>query len=121
MPGGDRTAPMGMGPKTGRAAGRCGGFEMPGYANRLSGRGLWMGIGRGRGSRGGGFGGGGRGWRNRFYATGLPDRIRSGSNVTPYQTPDPETEKQMLTNQAETLRSDLDFINKRLGEIETGT
>lgn len=33
MPGGDGTGPMGMGPMTGRGAGYCAGFEVPGYAN----------------------------------------------------------------------------------------
>ena len=32
MPGGDRTGPMGQGPMTGRGAGYCAGFGMPGYA-----------------------------------------------------------------------------------------
>jgi hypothetical protein len=119
MPGGDRTGPMGRGPKTGRAAGRCAGSEMPEYANRLSGRGVGMGFGRGIGLRGGGFGGGGRGWRNMFCATGLPGWMRSGGHAAPSQKLDAETEKQLLANQAETLQSELDSINKRLGEIET--
>jgi len=79
MPAGDRTGPMGQGPMTGRAAGFCAGFGVPGYANRpgiggflsrfnpfgLFGRGAAAvaGFGRGRG-RGRGFGrGGGRGRR----------------------------------------------------------
>jgi hypothetical protein len=93
MPGGDRTGPMGLGPMTGRAAGYCAGFGMPGYANPapgrgfgmgfgrgrgLGGRGFGMGFGRGRGLGGCGFGGGGRGWRNMFYATGLPGWRRAG-------------------------------------------
>ncbi|HSQ76245.1 MAG TPA: DUF5320 domain-containing protein [Bacteroidota bacterium] len=121
MPGGDRTGPLGMGPRTGRAAGYCGGFGMAGYANSLPGRGFGMGFGRGRGARGGGFGGGGRGWRNMFYATGLPGWMRQGNFADPYQKPDPELEKQMLKNQAQTLQSELDSIKKRLGEIDTGT
>ncbi|MCF7709262.1 MAG: DUF5320 domain-containing protein, partial [Verrucomicrobia bacterium] len=31
MPGGDRTGPMGAGPRSGRAAGYCAGFGAPGY------------------------------------------------------------------------------------------
>ena len=92
MPGGDGTGPMGMGPMTGRAAGYCAGYGMPGYANPITGR--WAGpYGYGWGVRapywGGGFGygrgfgfgrgrGGGRGWRHRFYATGLPGWARAG-------------------------------------------
>lgn len=67
MPGGDGTGPMGQGPRTGRAAGYCAGYDMPGYANPLPRRG-YGGRGSGHGGR---MGGGGRGWRNWFYATGL--------------------------------------------------
>lgn len=35
MPGGDRTGPMGMGPMTGRAAGYCAGYPVPGYTNPI--------------------------------------------------------------------------------------
>ena len=44
MPRGDCTGPMGMGPMTGRAAGFCAGFGMPGYANHIQGRGFWHGL-----------------------------------------------------------------------------
>ena len=54
MPGGDRTGPMGAGAMTGRGAGFCAGFGLPGYANPV-GRG-GAGWGRGRGFRGRGFG-----------------------------------------------------------------
>jgi hypothetical protein len=54
-----------------------------------------------------------------FYATGLPGWMRFGRYAAP--KPDPEMEKQALKNQAEVLQSELDFIKKRLGEIESGT
>ena len=118
MPGGDRTGPLGMGPMSGRAAGYCAGFGMPGYMNPIPGRRLWMGFGRG---------GGGRGWRNRFYATGLPGWISSGWYSAPYpwysapdQKPTPDLEKQALKNQADFLQSELEQIKKRLSELETG-
>jgi len=117
MPGGDRTGPMGMGPMTGRAAGYCAGYGMPGYANPIPGRGF--GMGRGRGFRGRGFGGGGRGWRHWFYATGLPGWMRLGEYAAPYQRPDPQTEMQALKNQAEALESELDSIRKRIDELES--
>lgn len=132
MPRGDGTGPMGMGSMTGRAAGFCTGFGMPGYANPAPGRGLGMRF--GGGGRGFGGGGGGRGWRHMFYATGLPGWMRFGGYAepyggyaapygysTPYKEPDPEIEKQALKNQADALQSEMDFIKKRLGEIETGT
>jgi hypothetical protein len=34
MPGGDRTGPNGLGPMTGRRAGYCAGYPVPGYMNR---------------------------------------------------------------------------------------
>ena len=122
MPGGDRTGPMGMGAMTGRGTGFCAGFGMPGYVNQAPGRGFGMGFGRDRG-----FGGVGRGWRHMFYATGLPGWMRFGGYATPYgyptpyKEPDPDMEKQALKNQAAALQSEMDFIKKRLGEIETGT
>jgi len=88
MPLGDGTGPAGMGPMTGRAAGYCAGYPVPGYMNPYGGRpGLGYGVGypaalppaayspymtypyyprRGFGMRGGYFGygrGRGRGWR----------------------------------------------------------
>ena len=38
MPLGNGTGPMGMGPMTGRAAGYCAGYGMPGYMNPYGGR-----------------------------------------------------------------------------------
>ena len=99
---------------TGRGAGFCAGFGMPGYANSVPGRGFGMGLGRGRGF------GGGRGWRHWFYASGLPGWLRLGGYATPdmYQKPDPAAEKQALKSQAAALQSELDLIKSRLGEIE---
>jgi hypothetical protein len=38
MPAGDGTGPLGWGPMTGRAAGYCAGFPVPGFMNPLPGR-----------------------------------------------------------------------------------
>ena len=55
MPKGDKTGPQGLGSKTGRAAGYCAGYSVPGYMNPM--RGCGRGFGRGFGGRrGGGFG-----------------------------------------------------------------
>jgi len=121
VPRGDRTGPMGMGARSGRGAGYRAALGMPGYANSAPARGLGMGFGRGGGALGRGFGVGGRGWRNMFYATGLPGWMRFGASAAPYLKPDPEMEKQALKNQAEALQSELDLIKKRLGEIEPET
>lgn len=125
MPGGDRTGPMGMGPMTGRAAGYCAGYAVPGYANAVPGRGYGMGFGRGRGRGGGAWGrGGGRGWRNRFYATGLPGWARGDAAFGPYgyaappAAPDPAAEKQMLQGHIEALKAELESVQQRLSELE---
>ncbi len=117
MPGGDRTGPMGLGPMTGRAAGYCAGYNMPGYMNPVFGRG------------GGWFGrGGGRGWRHRYYATGLPGWARAQyaypqfapfpGAVTP---PDPQEEVEYLREQSTILKQQLEDINRRIEEIQKKT
>jgi hypothetical protein len=127
MPRGNRTGPMGMGSMTGRAAGYCAGFGMPGFSNAAPGRTFGAGYGRGFDVSGAGFGGGRRGRRNIFYATGLPGWMRYGGNAptygypASYQNPDPELEKRALKSQADALQSEIDIIKKRLSEIEAGT
>jgi len=41
MPFGDGTGPRGLGPMTGRAAGYCAGYGVPGFMNPVPGGGLW--------------------------------------------------------------------------------
>ena len=108
MPARDRTGPMGMGPMTGRAMGYCAGYGAP---NRET-RGAWSGLGRG----------GGRGWRNWFHATGLPRWARWGlppaaAYGAPFATPSPEQEIDLLKDQAEWLKDQLDRVNQRMGEL----
>jgi hypothetical protein len=43
MPRGDGTGPAGMGPMTGRAAGYCAGYDVPGYMNPYGARPAWGG------------------------------------------------------------------------------
>ena len=86
MPGGDGTGPGGMGPMTGRAAGYCAGYGMPGFMNPIAGGGYggYGGWGRGYGAWGAGFRGGrGRrgGGRNGYRATGLPGWTRAGMGL----------------------------------------
>jgi len=101
---------------TGRAVGYCGGYGTPGYANSGFGRGY--GIGRSYG------GGRGRGWRNMYYATGLPGWARYGGYApyaypAPYGEPDPDLQKQSLKSQADALQAQLDLVKKRLSDLET--
>ena len=72
MPRGNRTGPMGMGPMTGRGAGYCAGYPVPGYMNPAGGFGRGFGVSPGGGGRG-------RGYRNMFYATGMPGWARWGA------------------------------------------
>ena len=115
MPGGDGTGPMGMGPMSGRAAGYCAGFAVPGFMN--------PGVGFGRRGGGRGFGGGGRGWRHRFYATGLPGWMRAGyapawGMAAPFAAPSKEDQARALKQQAADAEAALADIRRRLTELE---
>lgn len=112
MPRGDRTGPMGMGPMTGRRAGYCAGYDVPGFANPGYGRGFGLG-----GGYGFGFGGGGRGWRRMFYASGAPGWMRYAP-VAPVVPATPVDEAALLKAQAEALQQQVEAINKRLAELE---
>ena len=110
MPRGDRTGPMGQGPMTGRGMGYCAGYDVPGFLNRPWGYGGFRG-----GGRGGGFG---RGWRHRFYATGVPGWMAGGY---PYYGPpvqSPENELKALKEEAAFLEKSLEEVRKRLSELE---
>ncbi|HHY97693.1 MAG TPA: DUF5320 domain-containing protein [Firmicutes bacterium] len=135
MPRGDGTGPMGLGPMTGRAAGYCAGYPVPGFMNPLGGR--WLGFGRGLGL------GRARGWRHMYYATGLPGWVRFGYPAWPWhpgwiapgypgayripaagapyagQTAQPavEQETEILKEQAEYLRESLKEIEERLKDL----
>ena len=129
MPGGDRTGPMGAGPMTGRGAGFCAGYDMPGYANPAFGRGAGWGGGWGRGF-GRGYGrGGGRGWRRGYWATGAPGWARGGwayppAAYAPYPEqaaaaePSATQELRSLRDQAKYLQHTLDEINQRIDELK---
>jgi len=120
MPGGDRTGPAGMGPMTGRAAGYCAGYSVPGYMNPIGGRGIG-GFGRGLG--------GGWGRRNRFYATGLTGWQRAAMGWPAFGGPQAyagpfapavSTEQQldMLKGQAEYFQDALEGVRKRIEELQ---
>ncbi len=102
MPRGDRTGPMKVGSMTGRGAGFCAGYGVPGFVNAMSRCGLHLSV---QGS--------GRGWRHTFYATGLPGWMRLG------YSPDPQQETSILKTRAESLKQELDAINKRIQDLES--
>jgi len=112
---------------TGRAAGYCAGYPVPGFMNPGPG-GYW-----GRGGRGGG-----RGWRNWFYATGLTGWQRAATGLpafggapqyaaqyaAPYGPPSApamssEQELQALKDQAQGFTDALEGIKKRIEELES--
>ena len=75
-------------------------------------------MGYGRGGRAGGRGvGGGRGWRNMYYATGLPAWARGDVAANPPPAPAADLELVELKAQAARLAESLDAIQKRIEEI----
>jgi hypothetical protein len=93
---------MGMGLRTGRGAGYCAGYGVPGYANP--------------GYNAGGvfFGGrGGRGRRNRFFATGVPGLIPAGMSFSA-QPETPQDELDILKGQAQYLENGLKELQARM-------
>jgi len=103
MPGGDRTGPLGMGPMTGRDAGFCAGFAMPGFMNSWGAYG--MGFGRGRG------------FRRMYGLAGFPAWKRFGYSTYDgaYMPAVPAVdEKELLSKQAEFLENQLQLVKKRL-------
>ena len=114
MPGGDRTGPTGLGPRTGRAAGYCAGYPTPGYMNpgpglgRGFGRGGGRGVGRGFWRRGRGFWG--RGYDDPYYwpqpyARGLPPQ------------PSQNEEKAYLEDLVKGLEEELKAVRERIQEL----
>ena len=106
MPRGDGTGPMGMGSMTGRAAGFCAGYSMPGFSNPYGGRfGRGMGWGRGRGMGGDRFG------------FPFPQPVYG---TVPYEPAYPkEQEMDWLKNQAKVMEDQLKGIQQRITELES--
>jgi hypothetical protein len=120
MPRGDRTGPGGFGPMTGRAAGYCAGYPVPGYMNpgRGYGRGWGRGFGRGWGR---GFG---RGW----YAYPPPAIFQPAypqvyPPVTQKQSTEQEVaslenyQKELVVEKAD-LEKEMDDIKARIEELK---
>ncbi|MDD5504764.1 MAG: DUF5320 domain-containing protein [Candidatus Omnitrophica bacterium] len=97
MPAGDGTGPMGLGPMTGRAAGFCAGYSLPGCANAVYGRAYGAGRGFGMAYRA-------IGPRRRFCAAGYYDGYPYGAEIAPQ-------------DEADTLKRESGFLKGRLEEI----
>ena len=114
MPRGDRTGPNGMGPRTGRGAGMCSGFDRPGYMNGGGSFGYGRGMGYGRGfGRGMGFG--------RGFGYGY---VPAGGYTAPYAAPysapySKEIEKSYLENEINILKEQLKASESRLADIDS--
>ncbi|HBB17942.1 MAG: hypothetical protein A3J94_08020 [Syntrophus sp. RIFOXYC2_FULL_54_9] len=115
MPGGDRTGPMGMGPRTGWGAGFCAGYGVPAFSNPGYGAGVAV------------FGGrGGRGRRNRFFATGIPGWQWFAGNPIPVGMPfsaqpeTPQNELDVLKGQAQYLENGLKELQARMETLASG-
>ena len=108
MPGGDRTGPLGLGPGTGWGIGFCRGYAYPGYS-RIRGA-----FGRGAG------------YRNMYWATGVPGWQRYGwygryPGFEPFGVPvTEEDEVRFLQQEAEDLEQALKDIRNRLQKLESG-
>jgi hypothetical protein len=111
---------MGLGPMTGRAAGYCAGYPVPGFTNPYGGRGLGLAWGRG-----GGWGmglawrrAGGRGWS--FWPGGYaPTPYAPPTYGVPvWGAPSREDELKMLREQADWLKGQMESVNERIQELE---
>lgn len=106
MPGFDRSGPMGAGPMTGRAMGRCNPNQAAGAAMPYGGYGRGMAFRRGRG---GGFGAG-RGLRRGFgMGYGWAGPVAAAGN-----------ELDALKTEADSMKKSLETINRRIAELEGG-
>ena len=114
MPLGDGTGPAGLGPMTGRAAGYCAGYPVPGYMNPIPGRGYW-----GRGFRGGVVPTYGAVPYGMYGMSGYPGYYPYGAPVPPTVTK--EQELDTLKSQAEYFENTLKGIQERIEKLQTET
>lgn len=101
MPRGNGTGPMGLGPMTGRGAGYCAGYGVPGCMNPLGGRGFGLG-------RGFGFG---RGWYGAGAAQPVYPQAAWGNATA-------EQEQAALKSQLANLEQLSADLRQRLNDLE---
>ncbi len=114
MPWGDRTGPLGQGPRTGRGQGYCAGYDSPGYTRGTpAGRGYgfgrgWFGRGWGRGF---GFGRG-FGWRwNWPWPQSATNREADSSAKTS------QTEISAIKDELTSLKSAVEGLLNRINSL----
>ena len=107
---GNGTGPAGFGPMTGRGAGYCAGYSVPGYQNTTVPR---------RGYRRTSFQGSGRGFRNIYNATGLFGWQRGSTTLPAATTPPAATIPPVFTKeqQLEALKKQAEYLKNELGKI----
>lgn len=125
MPGGDGTGPLGFGPMTGRRAGYCTGYQVPGSVNnvpfgargrgfrRASAPGPYIGRGRGGLSR--------RMWSSTRFASAPTqpywEPVQAEQPIQSYQITK-EQEIQILEDEQKILKQELEEIKKRIEELK---
>ena len=100
MPGGNRTGPLGQGPKTGRGLGFCSGNDQPGFENSNDNFAFGYGT----------------GWRNR-WGGGNQHRSRHAFRRFSENVSDVT----LLENEARILKKQLLSIEKQLSELKKKT
>ncbi len=93
MPRGDRTGPLGNGPRTGRGMGMCGGYDSPGFSR---------GMGQGRNARMGGF------FRRGFAGRG--GGFFAGRTVSDSEY------KEMLRNEQAELKNRIEELEREINK-----
>ena len=117
MPRGDRIGPWGAGPMTGRAAGYCAGYSVPGFMNPIGEYGRGWGRGRGRGFGRGGGRGFGRGWYSYPpLAVGQPAYPQAYPPVAQPQSP--KQEVAALENYQKDLEAEKANLEQEMGGVK---
>lgn len=112
MPRGDGTGPVGRGPMSGRAAGFCNNFSVPGFANNMQ---------RGFGRRNWhwetyGFG---RGFGHCYNASGLQRRARTWYPFNMWANyTDEDLKNDTLQNEEKFLMEKSTYLKKQINDIQ---
>jgi hypothetical protein len=117
MPRGDRTGPWGAGPMTGRAAGYCAGYSVPGFMNPTGGYGRGWGRGRGRGLGRGWGRGFGRGWY-AYPPLAVGQAVYPQAYAPVAQPQSPQQEVAALENYQKQLEAEKADLEQEMGGVK---